>query len=433
MTMWQIGSAMLPHSVNLCTVAGLRATQWSASYRCDETAGLQFTTPASLRCVKAYTSVLPTPPVDEYVLSQINHGGRMAKRKYTAPIKGRKIEEDLNPLLLLSMVSGIPTMDSFWREVGSKRRLISHPNKPTRKLHELFAQYLRSSIMRIEEHNGWRLHMLPSSFAFVKGSNPLLNAQEHNKGKFFYKTDIRDAYPSIDLKNLARLIVYIKKHDIYREEISLDALAMNSLSTMFLEADPLFAQVHAFLQIYCGGVRGIGLAVGGPISPYLMNLYCEAFVDGQIRKICERYEITYSRFADDFVFSRNKPIVGEIRKELRTCMYRAVLDVNHRKSFVLSREMGTVFVTKIGLLRGNEKAVLVFPRKKRKKLHAIIWSYLHRQMDWPERVSGYVGEFLHYLKNVEPTATDMKTFALCKAFEAEWAKYKKEWNKPQRK
>ena len=47
-------------------------------------------------------------------------------------------------------------------------------------------------------------------------------------------------------------------------------------------------------------------------------------------------------------------------------------------------------------------------------------------MDWPEKVSGLVAEFLYYFKNVWPkTETDKKTFALCQAFEAEWAKYRK--------
>jgi hypothetical protein len=47
-------------------------------------------------------------------------------------------------------------------------------------------------------------------------------------------------------------------------------------------------------------------------------------------------------------------------------------------------------------------------------------------MDHPERVSGYVAEFLHYYKTIhEPTATDEKTFALCKRFEEVWRSYEK--------
>ncbi len=47
------------------------------------------------------------------------------------------------------------------------------------------------------------------------------------------------------------------------------------------------------------------------------------------------------------------------------------------------------------------------------------------QMDWPEKVSGLISEFMYYYKNVEqPTATDRKTFELCKEFENEWSRHR---------
>ncbi|MEK7115609.1 MAG: hypothetical protein AAB862_01540, partial [Patescibacteria group bacterium] len=124
-----------------------------------------------------------------------------------------------------------------------------------------------------------------------------------------------------------------------------------------------------------------------------------------------------------------KPIIGDIRRELRRRITHGGFKINHRKSKVLSREMGTVSVTKVGLrddtFTVKGEAVLVFPQKKRRRLHGMIGSYINGQMDWPEKVGGLVAEFLYYYKNVgEQTATDCKTFKLCKEFEADWAKYR---------
>lgn len=352
----------------------------------------------------------------------------MTSRNYAAP-QGPLVVDD-NPLRFAKMVGGHPNIDFYWKEKNGKRRLIGNPNKPMRELHELFGVYIRSSIETMGDGN-YPLIKLPSSLAFVKGSNPLKNAAKHRDGKFFYITDIHNAYPSVDLVRLAALIVYIKKYAIYGVDFSLSRLGQNASLVYELREDELFTYVHAFLESFCAGVKGEGLAVGGPLSPYLFNLYCEVYVDANVRLACRKYNITYTRFADDCVFTRNKPIIGNMRREIRECIRQGGFNINHWKSHVLSREMGTVFVTKIGLHEpldsaGEwEPATFVFPQKKRRRLHGIIGSYLKMQMDWPEKVSGFIAEFLHYFKNVkEQTATDRKTLTLCKKFEAEWEKHR---------
>lgn len=81
-------------------------------------------------------------------------------------------------------------------------------------------------------------------------------------------------------------------------------------------------------------------------------------------------------------------------------------------------------MTQVGLAEqpGTVVARLVFPQKKRRHLHRAIHDYLALRTDWPEKVSGYIAEFLYYYKAVRvKTATDRKTFALCRSFERVWA------------
>ncbi len=257
----------------------------------------------------------------------------------------------------------------------------------------------------------------------MKGSNSQKNALQHRLGRFFYITDIKDAYPSLDLERLALFITRVVKHTEYEEEISLKFFGVDPRKDLIRD-DPIFREVLGLLRMYFSGSYGDGLAVGGPSSPFLMNLFCEVFIDAPLRRLCEKWALKYARYVDDLTFSSELIISAEQRKEIRKIIEAAGFQVNHRKSRILARSMGTVFVTQVGLAEQSGTAVarLVFPQKKRRHLHRVIHDYLAQRTDWPEQVSGYIAEFLYYYKVVgAKTATDRKTFALCRWFEKVWA------------
>lgn len=325
----------------------------------------------------------------------------------------------------LGHFGGIPNLEFTERFIAGKRRLIGIPNKAMRLLHERFGYRIRNLAMATDYHQSYGVRMLPSATGCVKGSNPLKNALRHIRGRFFYVTDLKDAYPRLPLDRLALLLVFLERYTEYQEDVSLCFFADDDRSER-LRHDPLYTETLSFLRAYFAGPRGTGLAVGGPLSPYLMNLFCEVFIDTRLRRFCERRDITYTRYVDDLVFSSWDCIGHETRRALRDIIEQSGMAINHRKSHVLARSMGTVHVTKVGLIaeKATERGLLVFPQKKRRKLHGAIRSYLVGQTDWPEVVSGLIAEFLYYYKHVEvKTRTDYKTFGLCKEFEKEWAKY----------
>lgn len=146
------------------------------------------------------------------------------------------------------------------------------------------------------------------------------------------------AYPSLNLEKLAILLVYIKKYEHYCTELSIKKVA-NGIDVDEIENDPLYLGMLTFLECFCSGIHGKGIAIGGTISPYLMNLYCEVYIDFSSRYICKIYDITYTRFADDLVFSRIKgPVSKRIRRAIRKRVNTAMFEINHRKSKVLNKK-----------------------------------------------------------------------------------------------
>lgn len=332
----------------------------------------------------------------------------------------------------------------------SKRRMICHPNESMRTLHHLFGEHLKNKIDEMDKKETYGIRFLPSATGCVKESNPLINAKKHSKGEHFYITDFSHAYQSVDLRRLALLLVFIEKYSYYKADYSLDMFVRNELAHFALSNDPLFAKMESFVQIAFGGYRGEGIAVGGPLSPFLLNLYCEVFLDRRLRYYFYRKEnkqepeksVTYTRYVDDLVFSSGVRINDKERGAIRRMISEAGFKINHRKSFVLDRKKGAVFVTKVGLRENVEKittpkwnadeSIIVFPQKKRRRLHGIIQSFLKPITtknndtvkivsywnDSPEVISGLIAEFLYYYKRVLiPTKTDERTMLLCRKFE----------------
>lgn len=329
----------------------------------------------------------------------------------------------LYPEDIRQRAGGCPNIHFEWRIIGKKRRLIGVPNNATRLLHERFGASLRTALRKADT-SGWGLRVLPSAYGGVKRLNPYLHATRHMDSECFYITDLVAAYPSVSLPHLAELLLFLAKYDEYGSDISLAWFGANDAGG-FLRRDASYPAMLSFLETYFGGLYGQGLAVGGPLSPYLMNLYCEVWIDAALRQFCRRHGIIYTRYVDDLVFSARHFIGRESRRKLRAIITEGGFQVNHRKSRLLLANMGQISITKVGFVREEQeqKPRLVFSKRKRRKLHGLIYNYLHLGMVTPEKVSGYIAEFLYYWKHVgKPTATDQKTFKLCKEFQAAWAR-----------
>lgn len=314
----------------------------------------------------------------------------------------------------------IPRFDFSLQVVGRKRRHIGAPNDSARMLHKLFRGWLQKACLAHEKLG--RFLVPASATAFTPGSSPLKNVTTHLSSQYFYTVDLKDAYSSIDTGLIALILTAIVRYDDYQEDFndflwqaSFSGHNKNTLEKVAL--DPLYLRMQKFVDTFCRDANGRGLITGGPISPFLFNLFYEAVLDSALRRICAKLlrKVRYTRYADDLVFSRTtQPIFSAIRMEIRNVIATSGI-VNHRKSRVLDRRNGVVFITGFGI---SPEGKVVFPQKKRTRLRGMLRTAFRRPHEANVSViSGHVAHFREYLRVVQPTPGDKRLLALIQKFE----------------
>ncbi|MCB0706915.1 MAG: RNA-directed DNA polymerase [Saprospiraceae bacterium] len=111
-----------------------------------------------------------------------------------------------------------------------------------------------------------------SAFGFVKGKSMIDNAKCHINGKSLLTIDLKDFFPNIKLPRVISLFQRIG----YPYHISY------------------------ILASLC--VKNGRLPQGAPTSPYISNLVTHK-LDSRLDKLCDKFDICYTRYADDMAFS----------------------------------------------------------------------------------------------------------------------------------
>lgn len=128
---------------------------------------------------------------------------------------------------------------------------------------------------------------------FVKNRSILDNAAKHKNKKVLLNIDLKDFFDQIHFGRVRGLFLN-KPYDLYPET----------------------ATVIAQLTCYDGK-----LPQGAPTSPIISNMICRR-LDYELLELSKKYGITYSRYADDLVFSSNRmsfphEIVKEVNGEIK--------------------------------------------------------------------------------------------------------------------
>ena len=145
------------------------------------------------------------------------------------------------------------------------------------------------------------------------------------------------------------------------------------------------------------------LTIGAPSSPILSNAILFDF-DTAISALCEKNNVTYSRYADDLFFSTNEPFVlntieKNVREYLSTTQHPR-LSLNEKKTVYTSRKKRRL-VTGLTLTSDNKISV---GREKKRFIKHLCHQFQIGALS-PEDVSHLAG-YLSFLKAVEPAFID---------------------------
>ena len=165
-----------------------------------------------------------------------------------------------------------------------------------RILHTNFAQYLSTRYRRAS-----------SSYAYAKGKNILDCVKRHLQGEVFLKTDIHAYFDSITYENMTACISKLK---LIRED----------MDTISLIAKACF---------YDGR-----LPLGFTSSPVLSDLYLVRLD----RKYQKNKQLTYTRYADDFIISASGPDARvnlvAFRLQMEKDLDHLDLQLNRKKTYI---------------------------------------------------------------------------------------------------
>jgi len=283
---------------------------------------------------------------------------------------------------LLVDLPGEPAFQPFvFRETNPRsakqRRRVYAPNDAMRLVHQRLIEWLR----------GFEISM-PFAYGSVPGRNPWGNVNRHRDHRYFYVTDLDDAYGHLTGPLMTSVLVEISPGLRRHQE-----------------------EVIGFLRQYC--FTDDGLIVGAPASPDLFNLYGAIRLDQPLEEIAKRHRLRYSRYLDDLTFSADNPIGSKKRREIRQILEQAEMRVNHAKSRVVDLREGPVVITGIGLDRNGR---MFLPRRSVYRLRSLIWLARHGHPIEPARIHGFMAAFWAVRNAGHRTTIDKRLIASYRAW-----------------
>lgn len=247
------------------------------------------------------------------------------------------------------------------KRVGGKRTI----HHPSRRLKAVQRWLLQNVISDLPIHR--------AAAAYRRAHNILDNASRHSRSRFLLRMDFANFFPSISLADIARFIA--DRRTIFTGWTTLD--------------------IEVFCQLVC---RNGALTIGAPTSPALSNALCFE-LDAQLETLAARYDVTYSRYADDLFFSTATPeVLREVENQVpvlvRSLAVPANLALNLAKTRHSSRR-GARRVT--GIVLGSDGNAYIGRQLKR-----LIRSQIHKFATLDARAKARLAGLVAYAVGLDP-------------------------------
>lgn len=151
---------------------------------------------------------------------------------------------------------------------------------------------------------------------FVPEKSVVDNAERHIGMNYVFNTDLKDFFPSI---SKSRVWATLKHPPFNFNDTIADAIAGLCCTDIIVDGEMRRA-----------------LPQGSPCSPILTNIVCRN-LDRKLYKLAKKYNLRYSRYADDITFSSNRNVFhkdGDFQKELVDIITGQNFSINEKKTRV---------------------------------------------------------------------------------------------------
>lgn len=154
---------------------------------------------------------------------------------------------------------------------------------------------------------------------FVPGKSIVDNAERHVGMNYVFNTDLKDFFPSI---TKSRVWATLKCPPFKFNDTIADAIAGMCCTEMKINGEKRWV-----------------LPQGSPCSPVLTNIVCRN-LDCKLQKLAKKFNLHYSRYADDITFSSNRNVFqnsGKFQQELEEIINCQNFNINNKKTRVQNK------------------------------------------------------------------------------------------------
>lgn len=335
----------------------------------------------------------PFTKMDKYLIELKNELTRLGKSRefidnccqYAQILLGRKkpVLFDAEHVNKVLKMEGVKTNAYHFFNAGEKYkpRYIEAPSVSLKKRQKWIAINILET-----EHLGEWIH------GYVKGKSIVSNARVHMGKKRILRLDIKNFFPSITSDMVEKIFSDMGYSKSAAERLTF--LCTFSLEKLCCDYD-MVPEEYIFTDY---------LPHGAPSSPVLANLVFQK-VDLEILDVLQEYDIQYSRYADDMIFSSDTDNLQWLIDCVGGVLAKHGFHINQRKTKLMTENdqkllMGLNITKGIKIQKG-------YKRKLRQEIYYCkkfgIREHLER-IDCKSRANfvGYLYGKVYFVKMVEP-------------------------------
>ncbi len=255
----------------------------------------------------------------------------------------------------------IPYHEFLINKKSGKPRTISAPSDNLKLVQRWIAKEI---LNKYSPH--WR------SYAYHKSSSIIKCAEEHLNSKWLIKLDIENFFGSIQEPQVYKIF----KDAGYGKLISFELSRLCTISPNIKTSGKVQKKVNdstsnikfAYLD---SSTKSLGvLPQGAPTSPQLSNIVFKP-IDEALQNLADKYELIYTRYADDISFSSSDKNFGRknsaaIINAVRLILKNSTFNLNKNKTVIIPPSKSK---TILGLNIDYERVKLSKSFKKKIELH----------------------------------------------------------------